>query len=247
MKEDPFSIYDEPQYQDSSFKEEENYSPAKEKPDDEFLAMHSSVWNEPGNESQFNTFPQWFHDNQKRCTSLGNKLSILGAGVCGGLFAIFGALIIDMVAPPGSNFFVFAVAIFGPVLEEILKQSGMIYLLEKKPFRITSVRQIYFCALIAAFIFGSIENLIYTYIYFPPSETENWEVFRTYRWLVCMPAHVFWTQISSLGLVRAWRNMKAQGRPFELQESYNFFVIAMVLHGAYNFIVMLLPENILGF
>src|SRR5690606_7996590 len=53
----------------------------------------------------------------------------------------------------------------GPVIEEMMKLGGLLYLLEKKPWYITHGWQIVLAACISALLFGIIENLVYGGIY----------------------------------------------------------------------------------
>ena len=55
--------------------------------------------------------------------------------------------------------------VFGPVIEELAKQSGMTYLLEKKPYRVFAAWQFLFVALLSGLGFAVIENLVYIYVY----------------------------------------------------------------------------------
>jgi hypothetical protein len=191
MKDDSFSIRDEPQFQDSSFKKEWTDKGVCNSSYSELEAIRDSVWNEPGSIKDSRSFSDWLHSRRCDCSSIGNQYFIVTAGVCGGIFAIIATILAHFVVAPESIARSFYLVLFGPVAEEFLKQSGMIYLLEKQPFRITSIWGIYICGWIAALVFGSLENLVYTHIYFPPDKTPNWESLRAFRWFVCMPGHVF--------------------------------------------------------
>ena len=147
---------------------------------------------------------------------------------------IIGAL---MAGVPGTGGLLYAI-VFGPVAEELLKQSGMTYLLEKKPYRVFAAWQFVFVAVVAGLVFATIENLVYINIYFPASGVRNVATAAAFRWVACTLLHVSCAAIASLGLVRVWRRQLHEGGSPELTAAFPFFIAAMVVHGTYNFAAM---------
>jgi RsiW-degrading membrane proteinase PrsW (M82 family) len=170
----------------------------------------------------------WLQDRRSRCTWAGNMSVTLIAALLGGPFAIIGALISGRAgALPG----LYAVVV-APVAEELLKQSGMTYVLEKQPYRVFSPLQFVFAAVVSGAVFAAIENVVYISMY--TGGGTDVATLATFRWTVCTCVHVVCSAIASLGLVRAWRHHLAEQRPARLVDAFPYFLAAMVLHGAYN-------------
>ncbi len=124
----------------------------------------------------------------------------------------------------------------GPVIEEIAKPLGVIWLISYRPrWLVSPVWAILFSAL-GGLIFASVENLIYIHIYVPDG-TEN---FQAYRWTVCTGLHVLCSTVFGLGLAKSLRLILAQGGRFQIDSILGYFTAAAVIHGVYNFTVTLL-------
>ncbi len=178
----------------------------------------------------------WLRRKREECSLPGNLAATVAVALLGGPFAIFGAMI---TAGQGFGPLLYVI-VFGPVVEELLKQSGMTYLLEKKPYRVFSAWQFLFAAVVSGLAFATIENLVYIHVYMPAQGVADIEATAAWRWAVCTPLHVGCSMIASLGLIRAWRRHLHDGRPADLSAAFPWFVAAMVLHGAYNSVAMLL-------
>ena len=111
----------------------------------------------------------------------------------------------------------------------------MIYLLERKPYRLFASSQFIFAGAVSALIFAAIENLIYIHVYSHGSEIANPAIFAQFRWTVCTALHVCCSIIASLGLVRVWQKVCETGESADLSFGFPMFATAMVLHGVYNF------------
>jgi RsiW-degrading membrane proteinase PrsW (M82 family) len=154
----------------------------------------------------------------------------LGAALMAGPFAAMGAF----MAGRQTWFRILYLILFAPVIEELLKQSGMIYLLEKKPYRLFSAGQFVIAAIISAAVFASIENLLYIHFYANGQTFENFARFCWFRWTVCTSLHLVCSIIASFGLVRVWKKQLADGRAADLAFGFKYFVAAMAIHGIYN-------------
>src|SRR5690606_37992269 len=152
------------------------------------------------------------------------------AAVLGGPLAIVGAL---LASKPGSLPTLYLV-LFGPVIEEILKQSGMTFLIEKKPWRVVGAWQFIYCAVAAGLAFAAIENVIYLHLSAPLQGISDIARLAAFRWTVCTALHVGCALIASLGLIRAWRQQSVTGGPIELGYAYPYLVAAIAIHGLYN-------------
>jgi len=198
----------------------------------ELEALRDSVAAEPAlsQHADPRQWDRWLDARRRECTPIGDLAVTLAVALASGPFAIVGALMAGQQGVPG---YLYAI-VFGPVVEELLKQSGMTYLLEQKPYRVFATWQFVFAAAMAGLTFGAIENLVYIHVYAPAGGVRDIEAMAAFRWAVCLPLHVVCAMIASLGLVRAWRRQLDQGGPVELSAAFPWFVAAMVLHGAYN-------------
>ena len=173
----------------------------------------------------------------------------MAVALVAGSFAIIGAMIkgVDILFTlnPIVSIVVrfFYIILYGPVIEELLKQSGMIYLLEKKPYRIFSAGQFVAAGAISALVFASLENLLYIHFYAKGLAIQDFSAFCWYRWTVCTSLHVSCSVIASLGLVRVWKKQCADGRAADLSIGFYWFAAAMILHGLYNLTVTILHPH----
>jgi len=200
---------------------------------DELEILRDSVAAEPAlpqheDPDQWN---RWLQLRRRSCTLPGNLAVTLLAALLGGPFAVIGAL----VAGRQGILALVYVVVFGPVIEELLKQSGMTYVLEKKPYRAFASWQFVLAAVVSGLTFAVIENLAYIHVYAREAGVENVAKLAEYRWVVCTTLHVVCAAIASLGLVRAWKRQLRDGRPVELGAAFPWFVLAIVVHGTYNF------------
>lgn len=144
----------------------------------------------------------------------------LAAGLAGALFAVPGCFVnVGAVA----SFRYFTLVVFAPFLEEVLKQSGMLWLLEKRPWLVRYSEQFFLSAFSGGLVFAVLENLIYYYVYLAALPQERRLQIIAFRWVACTVLHVCCTLISALGLRRAWKLQYAGGKPFEIQNALPFF------------------------
>ncbi len=199
--------------------------------DDELTMLRDSVYSEPfQNQTAGN-----IHDHieaRSRGVSFAELLLItLLAGTLGGILAVPGVFLSGM---QGWSRIIMLV-LLGPLVEEFLKQSGMLYLLEKKPFYVSGRWQFILAALMGGLLFAVCENLIYQYIYLRLLSDETLRDIMIFRWKYCTLLHVGCTLISSFGLDYAWRQSRKEKVLFNFQYAYVFFGIAIAVHGIYNF------------
>lgn len=206
--------------------------------EDEISTMRDSVLNEPAytGELKQTELSQWLSKKRAQCTLPGNLAVTLVAALAAGPFAVVGAFITGRQ----TIFGILYAILFAPVIEELLKQSGMIYLLEKKPYRLFSAGQFVFAAAVSALIFSAVENLFYIHLYVRPELLNAPQRFAFYRWTVCTLLHVTCSVIASVGLIRVWKKQLADGRAADLAHGFVPFAVAMGLHGIYNLAVTLI-------
>lgn len=179
----------------------------------------------------------WLQQKKAQCSLFGNLMTTLLAAAAAGPFAVIGVF---MAGPPTSDgvtailYRMLYTVVFAPVIEELLKQSGMIYLLEKKPYRIFSAWQFIAAAVISSLIFSAVENLIYIHVYTIGSPSSNLQAFILFRWTVCTLLHVSCSVIASIGLINVWQKQVTESRAADLSVGFRYFAAAMAIHGVYN-------------
>lgn len=202
----------------------------------EIEALRDSVFNEPSYETDIaaEDFRLWLKARRAQCSLAGSIALTTLAGLAGGPGAVVGAF---MAGSQGYSQLAYVI-LFGPIIEEMLKQSGILYVLEQKPYRVFSAAQIGLAAVTSALIFAVIENLLYLNVYVAGDPAVDLEELARFRWTVCTALHVFCSLIASMGLMAAWRKQQEDGRPLDLQRAYPYFVVAMAAHGIYNLIAI---------
>jgi RsiW-degrading membrane proteinase PrsW (M82 family) len=237
MKDKYFSVEHEPALAGGPFRPDpaERRAARTDRPPGELEALRDSVADEPAlpDRRDPGQWIRWLEWKRARCTTLGNLGVTLLAAVLGGPFAILGALISGHPGGWTTGPVLYAV-LFAPVIEELLKQSGMTFVLEKKPYRAFASWQFVFAAVVSGLAFGVIENLVYMGRFAAVLSREQLAQMAFYRWVMCTPLHVVCAAIASFGLVRAWKRQLREGRPADLTAALPFFVAAMTVHGLYN-------------
>lgn len=243
MKDEYFSIEHEPALGDSRFEPDpaERKAASVGSPPSELEDLRDSVTGEPAlpRHCDAGRWSRWLTRRRSRCSLAGNLSVTLAAALLGGPFAIFGAL---FTPQQGIGHLVYPI-VFAPIIEELLKQSGMIYLVEKKPYRVFAGWQFVFAAVVSALTFATIENVVYVQVHSLQASAGDVARLAHFRWIVCTSMHVLCTAIASAGMIRVWRKQLRQGRPAELSDAFGFFAAAMVVHGLYNtWAIFLGPE-----
>jgi RsiW-degrading membrane proteinase PrsW (M82 family) len=207
-------------------------------PPSELEALRDSVADEPAlpQHRDPSQWSEWLNRKRSQCTLPGNLGVTVLAAVVGGPFAVLGAL---MAGQQGAGPMIYGI-VLAPVIEELLKQSGMTFLLEKRPYRLFAAWQFVFAGVVSGLAFGAIENLVYAGRLAAVLSAREFAQLIAFRWVVCTPLHATWAAVASLGLIRVWKRQVRDGRPADLSAAFPFFVVAMVLHGAYNAWAMLL-------
>ncbi|MBO7146333.1 MAG: PrsW family intramembrane metalloprotease [Lentisphaeria bacterium] len=158
------------------------------------------------------------------------------SGIAGGIFSVIGTLLQNNFSVWG----ILAAVIAAPLVEEIMKQSGMIWMLEKRPWLVKYRWQFILVAFLSAGIFATLENLVYqSYLTTPEIPAERLQRIMAFRWKYCTLLHICCTLISTLSLQRVWQHFRKIGKPCEIQRTWIFFGIAMFIHGLYNLIALL--------
>lgn len=178
-----------------------------------------------------NRFGQWLTEKSRSVTTTRALLFTLIAGLITGPIAAIGFLI---EARPTGTWVFFYLVVFGPAIEELLKQSGMIYLLVRKPWRIIGSWQFPVAAVLSAAAFATVENILYLNVYAIGKSPDDLADLASYRWTVCTMVHICCSIIASLGLQRVWRHQRKSGQPAKLTKALPLIAFATLVHGLYN-------------
>ena len=143
----------------------------------------------------------------------------------GGLFAILGAIFKESGLGGGP----LLVMLFAPAVEEVLKPSGVYYLLERRPQYLVSRFHVALLSMMGGIVFAAIENVIYLCVYVP----EPVLGLIVWRWTVCLTMHAVCSFIVGLGLGKLLPGMR-RGEPFELENCFTWVIVAIVVHALYN-------------
>ena len=235
MRKKFFSTRYEPALSDGDYKADPSEQKAAniDADQDELSRVRDSVKNEPaftGDVGQYH-LKEWLEKKRSETSILGNLSYTFAAALLAGPFAMIGAFMAGNMGWYGIGYAIVA----APVVEEFLKQSSMIYLLEKKPYRVFAIWQFLFSAVVTAGFFATVENLLYIHFYVPKKFLLSPEAFAYFRWMVCTTLHICCALIASMGLIRVWKKQLADGRAADMSISFPYFAIAIGLHCIYNF------------
>lgn len=194
-----------------------------------------SVWDEPGLAKELSgsvpedaiTWFRWFEEKVAVTPASKTWLVTITVAVVSGAWAVFGA----MFSQPLWQGAILMAVIGAPIVEEIMKVSIAIWVVEKRPWLFKSGAQILLCGAVSGIVFACIENLLYLNVYV--SDPEPWLV--SWRWSVCVLLHTGCSVIASLGVIRVWDKFQERKQLPQLADGARWIVTAMIVHGLYNF------------
>lgn len=238
------SVFDEPHLTGEKFSNDPTESKAQRELESEKQTLEQqvdqSVWDEPGISPTLSgeipqdeiTYQKWLRLKEVS-TSTGKTwlFAILFAFIAGP-WALLGS-----IWGSGQSFFsAMLVIFFGPAVEEMMKIGTALLVVEKKPYLFKSPFQILICVLAGAVCFSVVENLLYLNIYIkdPSNSIIAW------RWSVCVALHTGCSFFASLGLLKIWKTtQKHKTRP-KVSLAFPYIVTAVIIHGSYNFLALIL-------
>ncbi len=233
MKPDPFSVRDEVALNSAIAPQKD---PAEERPfhpgkPDQLEKLRDSVGSEPFGNGNAESFRRYLSARGNEENPLPHRLRLLLLGLAGGIFATAGCFL--RVGDTGMLMLP-ALLLFGPLLEEALKCSSLVWTLEKRPYHLKSGGEILFVAALAGLTFAVLENLLYQYVYLARLAPARLAAAMQLRWTLCPILHAGCAMITATGLIRARRKSLCQGKIFDLQPAFPAFAAAVLCHGVYN-------------
>lgn len=208
----------------------------------EIDALRDSVLSEPsldpgvraGLGFEREDFAGWLALRKLRVSFAGLLVVTVLAGLAGGPFAVFGALAKSGLGGVSALLWIGYAIVLGPMIEEMLKQSGALFLLERRPYWLKYGWQFPVIALISAGLFATIENVMYINGPLQRLEGDAFVAAVQFRWRYCTLLHVACSLIASVGMWKVWRRQLEDGAPAQLSVGYPWIVTAVICHGAYN-------------
>jgi len=153
----------------------------------------------------------------------------------GGILGILGALIQEL-----SHASLLVAFVAAPMIEEVMKPSGVYILLVRWPKVLTSRIYTAFLAALGGLAFAVVENIIYLQFYFP----EHTQTLVVFRYSACLTMHMVCSFILGFGI-----NQKllasVRGEIPLLKGNKKFFLIPMIIHSLFNIMAVLI-QNRLG-
>lgn len=169
---------------------------------------------------------------QKRREATGGQrlMAVLLALLLSGPFAVAGAFVSQGLGGGQSLGMIIAICALAPLIEEMLKITGILYLVERKPWLIPHAMVVPLVAVASGLTFGVIENVIYLSIYIPDADPG----LRMWRWTVCTTLHGGCSLIAGLGVLRMYRSIHRRTGPPMVSLASPYLITATVVHGLYN-------------
>ena len=153
-------------------------------------------------------------------------LALALAAILSGPFAILGALI----GSGGALSVVILVVVFAPLVEEMLKVAGILYLAEVRPWLVPSATALVVVAVCSGLVFAAIENWLYLAVIIenPTAEIVRW------RWTFGPLVHGTGSLLAGIGVARMWRMLPNQGLRPDFKVAAGWIIAAVIVHGGYN-------------
>ena len=209
------------------------------RPSEEEQPDHS-VWDEPGLSRELAggppkdalTYERWLAERAGSTSALRSWLATLAVALLAGPWAVLGAF----GAGGQTVVAVMRIVLFGPVIEEMLKNGAALIVVERRPYLFRSTAQIIICALAGGLAFAAIENVLFLHL--RPGQPSA--ILVTWRWTICVALHMGCSAIMGMGVARIWRDVwQRRARP-NLALGLPYLATAAAVHGAYNALALVL-------
>lgn len=161
-------------------------------------------------------------------------MTVAGLALAAGPFGVVGALYAALGGDSGVGGL--AVVVTAPVVEEMAKVALLLWVVERKPWLMPGAGATVLAGVLSGAVFGAIENVIYLNVYFPDRAAE----IAPWRWLATAPMHAVASGLAAVGVARMWSGAMRERKPARFSLAYPWILAAMVLHGAFNAMALLL-------
>jgi hypothetical protein len=154
----------------------------------------------------------------------------------GGVLGILGAAIQEL-----SYVSIVVVFVAAPMIEEVMKPTGVYILLARWPTVLTSRLFTAALAAVGGLSFAVVENIVYLNLYFP----EHTQTLVVFRYSACLGLHTVCSFILGFGINQRLL-ASVRGEIPLLAGNKKYFIIPMIIHSLFNVAAVLL-ESRLGF
>ena len=152
----------------------------------------------------------------------------------GGVLGVLGAIIQEL--SQASLLLIFVAA---PMIEEVMKPSGVYLLLALRSEVLTSRIYTALLSALGGLSFAVVENIIYLHFYFP----EHTPTLVVFRYSACLSMHMVCSFIVGFGVNQKLLASVRGEIPF-LQGNKKFFIIPMIMHSLFNIMAVLLEGRL---
>jgi len=152
----------------------------------------------------------------------------------GGVLGVLGAIIQEW-----SQASLLVAFVAAPMIEEVMKPSGVYLLLVRWPQVLTSRLFTALLAALGGLSFAVIENIIYLQFYFP----EHTQTLVLFRYSACLATHVVCSFILGFGINQKLLASVRGEIPF-LKGNKKFFFIPMIIHSLFNIMAVLVAGRL---
>lgn len=197
-----------------------------------FSSQGDAVGDEPGlTGAGFVTSHDRYRE-RRATTSAGRRwTAFVVVLVAAGPMGLLAALIGSPGAARSVAFVAVGTVVFIPIIEEIAKAAGALYLVENRPWLVPNAVTIVVLVALSGLVFALAENWLYLNVYLEnPSET----VIRV-RQFGGPLLHTSASLLAGIGVSRLWITVDSgTTERWTFRPAVPWMVAAMVLHGAYN-------------
>ena len=172
-------------------------------------------------------YAHWLASRMKATSVTKSWVIVFVVAFLSGLWSVFGAF---WNAGVGGWSSFFAIAVWGPAVEEVMKIALIAVIIERTPYLFVSRAQILIGAIGAGLMFAIIENFLYLFVYVP--NPPEWLV--VWRWTVCVALHVGCTLVAGMGAAKVWHKQITQMRCVPVPVDMRYLFAAILIHGVYN-------------
>ncbi len=238
------SVWDEPHLRPGRHHPDPSeFTAARLRPPSRDQLVDHSVWDEPALDPARRrqrpkdalTYRRWLDEKRVETSAGRSWLVTLACVLAAGPLAILGTFAQGASDLTAGWSMLVAVAIIGPLTEEIMKIALPLWVAERRPYLFRSRAQIALCALASGFVFAAIENVLYLHVYVPDPSPG----LVAWRWSVCVALHMGCALIAGLGVMRAWSLAEVADARSRLRSATPLVITAVVIHGSYNALAVL--------
>lgn len=172
----------------------------------------------------------WYRKKRSAVPRVKSWAAVLGTGLLAAVVAVPCIAVTSIPLP-------ITTILLGPPAEEAAKLIFIVLLVELKPYLIRNTRQVYVAAAIGSLGLAFVQNgLLFSFggaFASPPI----WLLFM--RWIGISGLHLLGTVYAVSGIASAWKKADAECRPLQLPGCLRPVVIVIVVHAAWNAVMLI--------